>query len=341
MNNGNALAVLGFVFALVVPWIFTLRFRWSDAAKGRSNFVIPDLQPVGNGEIASYPLPFDWRYGAFMQIYVRGYKDSNGDGVGDLQGVIDNLDYLHDLGITGIWLMPITESEDRDHGYAVRNYRAIEPDYGTMSDLERLLAAAHRRGIGVVLDYVINHASAQHPLFLSAVASPHSPHRDFFVWASGAGPPGWEVFGRNPWHPAPPADADAADAANWSYFAPFWSGMPDFNLRSAAAVRFHRDNIRFWLNKQVRRAAAAGRAGPAQRRRRAAEERSLRAGVVEAPQLGRPRAGRRLARRPCSMWSPYPAPREGAPGSVGAGGRRPESGDWQGGGAALGAGLAR
>ena len=317
---GHALAILVVVCALFIPGFNPFwRFCWNDTAKSGGKQSILDFQPVGNDEIASYPLHPDWKYGAFMQIYVRGYKDSDGDGVGDLQGIIDSLDYLHDLGITGIWLMPITESEDRDHGYAVRNYRAVEADYGTMADLQGLLASAQRRGIGVVLDYVINHASAQHPLFRSAAASPRSPHRDLFVWAPGAGPPGWEIFGRNPWHPA--------DAGNWSYFAPFWSGMPDFNLRSAAAVRFHRDNIRFWLNKQVRRAAAAGRAGPAQRRRRAAEERALRAGVVEAPQLGRPRAGRRLARRPCSMWSPYPAPREGAPGSVGAGGRRPESGD--------------
>jgi alpha-amylase len=261
MKHGNALAVLGFVCALIIPWFTSLQVYWSDNADSRSNIVIPDLQPAGTDEIAGYPLPPDWKYGAFMQIYVRGYKDSNGDGVGDLQGVIDGLDYLHDLGITGIWLMPITESEDRDHGYAVRNYRAIEPDYGVMADLERLLAAAHSRGIGVVLDYVINHASAQHPLFRSAASSPRSPHRDFFVWAPGAGPPGWEIFGRNPWHPAPPAAAAASDAGNWSYFAPFWSGMPDFNLRSAAAVRFHRDNIRFWLNKQVRRAAWPSRAG--------------------------------------------------------------------------------
>ena len=97
-----------------------------------------------------------------MQLYVRGYRDSNGDGTGDLRGVIEKLDYLQDLGITGLWLMPITESEDRDHGYAVRNYRTVEHDYGTMADLDHLLDEAHRRGIGVVLDYVLNHASAQH-----------------------------------------------------------------------------------------------------------------------------------------------------------------------------------
>jgi hypothetical protein len=121
-----------------------------------------------------------------------------------------------------------------------------------MADMDCLLREAHRRGIGIIIDYVLNHASAAHPLFRSAAASPRSPHRGHFVWAPGAGPPGWEIFGRNPWHPAPAGpDSPGAGAGNWSYFAPFWSGMPDFNLRNPAAVAFHRDNLRFWLNRQA------------------------------------------------------------------------------------------
>ena len=107
-----------------------------------------------------------WHHGAFMEIFVRAYKDSDGDGIGDLRGVTQSLDYLRDLGIKGIWLMPVTPSEDHDHGYAVADFRGIDPDYGSLADFDELLLQAHARGIGVIVDYVINHSAAQNPLFL-------------------------------------------------------------------------------------------------------------------------------------------------------------------------------
>lgn len=186
------------------------------------------------------PLPPDWRHGAFAEIYVRGYRDSDGDGIGDLRGLIQSLDYLQALGVRGLWLMPVTASGDRDHGYAVRDFRDIEPAYGTLADFDELLRQAHARGIGVIVDYVINHASDQHPLFQASM-QPGSPYRDWFVWRQQA-PAGWEIFKRNPWEAA---------GASGHYLAQFSRHMPDFNMQSEQVIAFHEDNLRFWLNRGV------------------------------------------------------------------------------------------
>lgn len=204
-----------------------------------SNLTVPDLGAVAVGATAS-ALPANWQHGAFMEIYVRGYKDSDGDGKGDLQGLISKLDYLKDLGVRGIWLMPITDSADKDHGYAVRNYRAIESDYGSMADFDTLLTQAHARGIGVIIDYVINHSAIEHPLFRNSASSATNAQRDYFVWQTSK-PAGWNIYGSDPWY---------AGGGGY-YFAGFWSGMPDFNWRSSAVDSFHQDNMRFWLNKGV------------------------------------------------------------------------------------------
>ncbi|MFM1859976.1 MAG: hypothetical protein RL133_1476 [Pseudomonadota bacterium] len=199
------------------------------------------LSVTDRGAVALAPpatqLPSDWPYGAVMQIYVRAYQDSDGDGIGDLKGLTQRLDYLASLGIRGIWLMPVTASSDRDHGYAVQDYRAIEPDYGTLEDLRAFIQAAHARGIGVITDYLINHASDQHPLFRNARSSPQSADRNYFVWQTQQ-PAGWDVWGKNPWY--------AAETGY--YFATFGSNMPDFNWRNPAVEAFHFDNIRHWLN---------------------------------------------------------------------------------------------
>ncbi len=188
-------------------------------------------------------LPEGWQRGVFMEIFVRGYQDSDGDGIGDLRGVIERLDYLQALGVSGIWLMPIAASQDHDHGYAVTDYRAIEPDYGTLEDLDALVAAAHARGIGVILDYVMNHSAAQHPAFLDARASKGSPFRQWYVWQEKK-PSGWSIYGADPWH-------FGAGAAGDFYFAGFWDQMPDWNLRNEAVVAWHHDNLRFWMNRGV------------------------------------------------------------------------------------------
>ena len=183
-------------------------------------------------------LPAHWQNGTFMEVFVRAYKDSDGDGHGDLKGLTAKLDYLKDLGVTGLWLMPVTASQDHDHGYAVSDFRAIESAYGSMADLDELLKQAHARGIGVILDYVMNHSAAQNALFVNSSAAADNAFRDWYVW-SASHPAGWSIYGSDPWH---------AVGSGW-YFAPFWDQMPDFNLLNPAVVSYHQDNLRFWLNR--------------------------------------------------------------------------------------------
>ena len=185
-------------------------------------------------------LPSGWQTGAFMQIFVRSYQDSDGDGVGDLRGLIQRLDYLKELGVTGLWLMPITKSQDGDHGYAVVDYRDIEPQYGNLADLDELLRAAHARGIGVIVDHVMNHSAAQNALFVNSKAGTGNAYRDWYLWQNSQ-PSGWSIYGSDPWH----------GNAGAYYFAAFWDQMPDFNLLNAKVVAWHQDNLRFWLNRGV------------------------------------------------------------------------------------------
>ena len=182
-------------------------------------------------------LPTGWQQGAFMEIFVRAWLDSDGDGIGDLRGVTQSLDYLRELGIKGIWLMPITRSADGDHGYAVTDFRQVEPAYGTLADFDELLREAHARGIGVIMDYVINHSSASHPLFVEA-ATRTSPYRDWYLWKDPA-PAGWDIWGKNPWYPSPYG----------TFYSTFGAHMPDFNLENTATMDYHRSSLRFWLNR--------------------------------------------------------------------------------------------
>ena len=198
-----------------------------------------DLRAVAAADPGS-TLPALWHRGAFMEIFVRSYKDSDGDGVGDLRGLIAQLDYLRELGISGIWLMPVTQSQDRDHGYAVADYRAIEAQYGSLADFDELLRQAHARGIGVIVDYVMNHSAAANPLFVNARAAATNPYRNWYLW-QGVKPNGWNIYGGDPWR---------GSVGNY-YFAPFWDQMPDFNLLNPAVVAYHHDNLRFWLNRGV------------------------------------------------------------------------------------------
>lgn len=187
---------------------------------------------------ASSVLRAGWQHGAMMEIFVRGYKDSNGDGMGDLRGLTQQLPYLQKLGIKGIWLMPIMASEDHDHGYATTDYRSVEPAYGNLRDVDTLIREAHRRGIGVIIDYVINHSASSHPLFIQSAASPNNAFRDWYVWQNEA-PTGWDIWGNDPWF----------STDNGAYYATFGAAMPDFNLRNPKVVAYHEDSLRFWLNR--------------------------------------------------------------------------------------------
>ena len=185
-------------------------------------------------------LPATWQDGVFMEIFVRAYQDSDGDGIGDIRGLTQRLDYLQALGVTGLWLMPVNPSQDKDHGYAVTDYRDIAAEYGTLADFDELLKQAHQRGIGVIIDYVINHSAAQHPAFVNSRAARTNSFRDWYVWQDLT-PTGWSIYGSNPWR----------STSLGTYFAGFWDQMPDFNLKNSAVVNWHQDNLRFWLNRGV------------------------------------------------------------------------------------------
>jgi glycosidase len=216
-----------------------------------------DTRPVPAGDRSS-ALPAGWEKGAFMEIFVRAWRDSDGDGIGDLRGLTQSLPYLQDLGVRGLWLMPITKNADGDHGYATTDYRAIAPEYGQLADFDELIREAHRRGIGVTIDYVINHSAAQHPAFVQALKGPGNAFRDWYVW-SDEPPAGWDIWGTYPWYhaasqpwlfkgeakempPAPPG-------SRGFYFATFGAPMPDFNLRNPQVLAYHEDSLRFWLNR--------------------------------------------------------------------------------------------
>jgi len=202
---------------------------------------LPDISPVAPASTAS-ALPKGWNRSAnFMEIFVRSYKDSDGNGVGDVKGLTSKLDYLKDLGVTGLWLMPMGPSEDHDHGYAQEDYRSIDPDYGSMADFEELLTEAHKRGIGVILDFVINHSASSDLLFLDASSSEKSRFRDWYVFSKDD--PKWTVENRHPWRKNPNGPG--------YYYAIFSNYMPDWNLRNPEVTAYLEDSMRFWLNKGV------------------------------------------------------------------------------------------
>lgn len=201
----------------------------------------PDIATIAPAETGS-ALPKGWNKSAsFMEIFVRSFKDSDGDGVGDIKGLTSKLDYLKDLGVTGLWLMPMGPSEDRDHGYAQQDYRAINPDYGTLADFDELVREAHERGIGIILDFVINHSASTDPLFLDAASSPSSPFRDWYLFSKTD--PKWNIQGGHPWHKNPKGEG-------W-YYGVFTAEMPDWNLRNPKVADYIESSMRFWMNRGV------------------------------------------------------------------------------------------
>ncbi len=184
----------------------------------------------------------EWARGAvFYEVFVRSFADSNGDGVGDLQGLTAKLDYLSGLGVDAIWLMPVFKSPSY-HGYDTTDYETINPDYGTGADFDRLIAEAHRRGIKVILDFVMNHTSSQNPWFIDSAASPASQHRDWYVWR--ADDPGWT----QPWGGANHTWHEKNGAF---FYGIFWGGMPDLNF-DTPAVRQEMERLASnWLHRGV------------------------------------------------------------------------------------------
>jgi len=189
-----------------------------------------------------------WQRGVVYQIYPRSFMDSNGDGIGDLPGIIERLDYVRWLGVDAIWISPIYPSPMRDFGYDVSDYRAIHPVFGTLSDFDRLIEAAHARELKVILDFVPNHSSDRHPWFVESRSSRTNPKRDWYLWrdpAPGGGiPNNWlSCFGGSAW--------ELDEPTGQYYYHAFLRDQPDLNWRNPAVVQAMLGVLRFWLDRGV------------------------------------------------------------------------------------------
>jgi alpha-glucosidase len=194
-----------------------------------------------------------WKNAVIYEIYPRSFQDSNGDGLGDLNGITQRLDYLQELGVDAIWLTPVYPSPQVDFGYDISDYRAIDPQYGTMADFDRLVDEAAKRHIRVIMDMVMNHTSDQHKWFLESRSSRDNPYRDWYVWRDGKGetttsqgepPNNWQsYFGHSAWQWDP--------KTRQYYYHKFYIQQPDLNWYNPKVHQAFKDIVAFWLKRGV------------------------------------------------------------------------------------------
>ncbi len=188
-----------------------------------------------------------WKEGIIYQIYPRSFQDSNGDGVGDLPGIISRLDYIEKLGVNIIWLNPIYKSPNDDNGYDISNYYEIHPEFGTMDDFDQLLKELHRRNIRLLMDVVVNHTSDEHPWFILSEDDPGGPYGDFYFWREGkeGGPPNnWpSFFGGPAW--------SYSEKRGAYYLHLFSAKQPDLNWEHPRVREECKNILRFWLDKGI------------------------------------------------------------------------------------------
>ncbi|MEH6947464.1 alpha-glucosidase [Bacillus sp. JJ634] len=188
-----------------------------------------------------------WKEAVCYQIYPRSFQDSNGDGIGDLQGVISRLDYLHELGIDVLWICPFFQSPNADNGYDISDYQAVAQEFGTMDDLEVLVEEVHRRGMKIILDLVLNHTSDEHPWFIDSRSSQDHPKRDWYIWRDGKNrkePNNWEsIFSGSAW--------TYDEQTKQYYLHLFAEKQPDLNWKNANMRRALYDMINWWLEKGI------------------------------------------------------------------------------------------
>ena len=186
-----------------------------------------------------------WKHAVIYQIYPRSFQDSNGDGIGDLQGIIRRLDYLADLGIDAIWLSPVCKSPQDDNGYDISDYQDIDPMFGSLDDMERLITEAKKRNIRIIMDLVLNHSSDEHRWFLEAKKSRENPYHDYYVWRDGEeGTPPNDMrasFGGSAWEWVPEVQQ--------YYFHQFSVKQPDLNWENPKLRREIYDMILWWMDK--------------------------------------------------------------------------------------------
>jgi oligo-1,6-glucosidase len=188
-----------------------------------------------------------WKEAVVYQIYPRSFKDSDGDGIGDINGIISKLDYLKELGIDVIWLSPVYQSPNDDNGYDISDYRGIMDEFGTMADWDRLLEEMHRRGQKLIMDLVVNHSSDEHAWFAESRKSPDNPYRDYYVWREGKDgkePNNWEsCFSGSAWQ---------YDEQSGEYFLHLFSKkQPDLNWENPKLREEVYDMMRYWLDKGI------------------------------------------------------------------------------------------
>jgi alpha-glucosidase len=217
--------------------------------------------------LAGVPLITDntwWKHAVVYELYPRSFQDSNGDGVGDLNGVTQRLDYLQHLGVDAIWIAPMYPSPQVDFGYDISNYEGIDPQYGTLADFDRLLAGAKAKNIRIVLDMVLNHTSDKHPWFAESASSRTNPKADWYIWNDGKpdptkghggnahqGPNGWVVPPNN-WSSLFQGSAwEWVPARGQFYYHFFYKQQPDLNWRNPAVEKAMFDSMRFWLDRGV------------------------------------------------------------------------------------------
>lgn len=188
-----------------------------------------------------------WKEAVAYQIYPRSFKDSNGDGIGDLQGIISKLDYLKELGIDVIWVCPIYKSPNDDNGYDISDYKDIMEDFGTMEDFNELLNQTHARGMKLIMDLVINHTSDEHPWFVESRSSKDNPYRDYYIWhpgKNGREPNNWEsIFGGSVW--------EYDEKTKEYYMHVFSRKQPDLNWENPAVRNDLYEMVNWWLDKGI------------------------------------------------------------------------------------------
>ncbi|MGE7306469.1 glycoside hydrolase family 13 protein [Priestia megaterium] len=188
-----------------------------------------------------------WKEAVAYQIYPRSFMDSNGDGIGDIQGVISKLDYLSDLGIDVIWICPIYQSPNDDNGYDISDYKDIMKDFGTMEDFDELLDEVHHRGMKLIMDLVINHTSDEHPWFLESRSSKENPYRDYYIWHEGKDgkePNNWEsIFSGSAW--------EFDEKTKEYYMHVFSKKQPDLNWENEKVRHELYEMVNWWLDKGI------------------------------------------------------------------------------------------
>ncbi|WP_410513855.1 alpha-glucosidase [Paenibacillus sp. BR2-3] len=188
-----------------------------------------------------------WKESIVYQIYPRSFNDSNGDGIGDIKGITEKLDYLQDLGIDVIWLSPVFKSPNDDNGYDISDYQDIMDDFGNMADFDEMLKEAHKRDIKIMMDLVVNHTSDEHAWFMESRSSKNSQYRDYYIWKrgkEGQPPTNWgAAFGGNAW--------EYDEASDEYYLHLFSKKQPDLNWENPGLRREVYDMMKFWLDKGV------------------------------------------------------------------------------------------